>query len=477
MHIINLTDISVPPNRQRKEFNVQKLNDLKDSISAIGLLNPPTFIKNDAGIYVLVAGERRLRAIKSLAEEEKSFVCNSTIINPGQLPVLLLQHTDKLSRTRAELEENLIREDLTWTERTAALAAFHALRTADNPSITNTAIATELAEKRASGPEPVTENQVTAQRHALRRAVVIAEHLSDPTIANARTEAEAYQLVLKKESEAYEAELIRRKAKGVKNSLRCEIRHGDSIEIMKQLDDNQFDLILTDPPYGIGADSGSGYRNRTVLHHNYDDSPANARAILETLLVEGWRLCKLQANIVIFTDIKHFAWLYENSTRIGWMPWRHPIIWQKSISEGLVPWGKSGFCHTYDIAFYATKGRRGTNRTNPDVLTYSRVGRSERVYAAEKPVPLLQNLIDLMTNPGDSIFDPCAGSGSTMVAAKSLGRHSLGIEIDKAVCDLATVRIEKGDENVDFSALNARLKNDSAPDGDLPPEGLGLVEL
>lgn len=474
MHVIQLDQISVPANRQRKEFNKQKLDDLKQSILDNGLLNPPTFVINDAGIYILVAGERRLKAIRMLAEEKRSFICNKVQINPGELPILLLAKSDKLSRTQAELDENIMREDLTWAERTAALAAFHALRTQANPDITQTEVAKELATKKL-GVEP-TVNQVSAQRQEIRRATIVAEHLHKPEIANARSEAEAYQLVLKSESEAYEAELIRRKKKSVANSLRCELRHGNSIEIMKQMDDNQVDLILTDPPYGIGANT-AGYRNRTMLHHNYDDSEENARAILETLLVEGWRISKLRANLFIFTDIKHFAWLYDNASRCGWMPWRYPVIWQKGTAEGLAPWGRNGFVHTYDIAFWATKGRRGTNNTFVDILTYNRVARSERIYAAEKPVVLLETLINLFTDPGDLVFDPCAGSGSTLLAAKNLNRHSLGIEINKEVCDLATVRLEKGDEYADFSEINKRAGGGDQASSGVPSNANKIVDL
>lgn len=475
MHIISLDAISVPPTRQRQKFDETKLKDLKQSILDNGLLNPPTFVKNEHDVYILVAGERRLKAIQMLAKENISFICNQQSIAPGSLPILLLAKSDKLSRTQAELEENLMREDLTWAERTAALAAFHALRTGQDQNATQKSVATELAAKRISGNP--SEGQIGTIRNEIRRAVVVAEHLHRPEIANARSEAEAYQLVLKSEAEAFEAELIRRKKLSVQTELRCEIRHGDALEMMKKLDDNQIDLILSDPPYGVNANS-AGYRSRTMLHHTYDDSEQNAREILEALLVEGWRISKLQANIFIFTDIKHFEWLCVNSSRMGWQPWRFPIIWQKSISEGLVPWGKNGFVHTYDIGFWATKGRRGTNRTEVDVLTYSRVARSERIYAAEKPLPLLQTIIDLMTQPGDLVFDPCAGSGSTLLAAKTLKRHSFGFEINKAVCDMATVRINDGDEHADFTEINKQLMGSSStPSDEIPANTSDPVSL
>lgn len=53
------------------------------------------------------------------------------------------------------------------------------------------------------------------------------------------------------------------------------------------------------------------------------------------------------------------------------------------------------------------------------------------IHPTQKPVPLLQYLIQIFTDPGDVVIDPCAGSGSTLLAAKSLGRRAYGFEIKK----------------------------------------------
>ena len=54
-----------------------------------------------------------------------------------------------------------------------------------------------------------------------------------------------------------------------------------------------------------------------------------------------------------------------------------------------------------------------------------------RIHPAQKPVNLLKQLISIFTDPGDVVIDPCAGSGSTLRAARELGRHSYGFEIDR----------------------------------------------
>lgn len=446
MRVIPRNYVTIPAARQRTELDKAKIADLRKSILERGLLHAPSFSKLSDTLYQLAAGRTRLAAIDLIASEGLSFWHDGALIPPGDLPITLIRSSERIERFEVELEENIIRTDLPWPDRTRALATLHKLRLEANPEQTQKETATEVAE-RTSDPSPA---NVERLRQEVRRSVILDDYLDDPVIANARTEAEAYQLVLKTQSEKYEAELVRRRKKGTEGNLRCEIRTGDATEIMAQMDPGQFDLILSDPPYGVNAGS-PGYRARTVHHHNYDDSPDNARRILQAILTEGWRLTKLKANLFLFTDIDHFEWLKAAAQRMGWTVWRYPIIWQKSQAEGLVPWGRNGFVHTFDVIFYATKGRRGTNQTNVDVLTYPRVARNERVYAAEKPVPLLSRLIELTTLPGDSVFDPCAGSGSTLVAAKALKRHSVGIEIDPKAADLATVRIDKGDADVDWS--------------------------
>lgn len=456
MQLIPRTSLIVSDSRQRSEIPKNTLLELRDSIAKLGLLHPPAVIASgtpEEERYTLVAGERRLRAMELLHESSTPFYCNGELVPADMLPVTLFVGSPDVA-FEAELEENIIRVDLPWHDRTKALAELHRRRQSQNPRQTYQQTADELRERIAGSPEALQSPDApkpTVSKEAVRIAAVLAPHLDNPAIAKARNEKEAYALVVKQEEERYRAELIRRRKVKASSDLEISIRCGSCLDIMPVMDEAQFDLILTDPPYGVDANS-EGFRDRTVLHHNYDDSPENARAILQSILAEGFRITKPKANLIIFTDIKHFQWLCEASARMAWTPWRFPVIWQKSTAEGLVPWGRNGFIHTYDVIFFATKGRRGLIEPLIDILNFPRVSRSDRVYAAEKPVPLLSKLIEHATLPGDRIFDPCAGSGSTLVAAKSLKRHALGLEIDQSVVDLATVRLSETPESPDGPA-------------------------
>lgn len=425
--------------RQRTTIEKGPLEELRSSILERGLLQPPVFRLLDDGKWELVAGERRLRAIDLIAKENETFFCNGELIVPGKIPALAFISTTDKAAFEAELEENIIRVDLSWQDRQKALAMLHRLRSQENPDQTFKDTANEVSVK-TSGT-PLNEQTKTTGIHQISRAVVTAQHLHKPEIAKARNEHEAYRLILKQESAAYEAELLRRRVIGGQRST-CSIRHGDMTKLLPQMNEGVFDLILTDPPYGVGADK---FRTRTEEHHNYADTPESAKELLRTILIEGFRVTKLKANLFIFTDIRHFEWLQSYSSQMGWMPWRTPILWQKSEAEGLAPWGREGFARTYDLIFWATKGQRGIRGPCVDILNFPRVKRNERIYGAEKPLPLLSKLIEISTLPDDMILDPCAGSGSTIVAAKQLKRHGVGIEIAEDVANLATVRLEKGE--------------------------------
>jgi len=394
------------------------------------------------GKFILVAGERRLRALDAIAEAGITFTYNKEQFSPGTLPVVLLSEAlNDIQRAEIELAENVVRLELPWQDRVAALAYIHNMRKALSPnqSIADTvrAIAAERGSE-LTGPGGGTAESTLQQ--AIRRATIINEHLSNPEIAKARNATEAFNIIVTNEQRAFEAELIRR---GQRKVVTIEVRHGSLLEILPKLEPSTFDTILADPPYGIGVDTG-GFRQRTVVHHNYSDDPDTARGILACILNEGFRICKPRANLFIFCDIDLFGWLKESSARAGWDPFRTPITWVKSDSEGMAPWGREGFRRTTEWIFFARKGQKGLIHSPVDVLRHNRVARDEREYGPEKPVALIKELLAASTLPGDFVLDPCCGSGSTLVAAKELNMKALGIEQDQKAYNLSLVKSQGG---------------------------------
>lgn len=444
MRIVPRSSIQVGK-RQRSEIKPSDVNERKESIAAQGLLSPPSCFELVAGDdltpsqYLLIAGETRLKAIDALAEEGRIFSCDRQPIAPGEVPILLVEAETLLMQQQVELDENLQRTELSWQDKARALATIHSLRLGQNPDQTFKQTGDEIAAK--------TGGALPSSKDAVRTSVLVAEHLNDPTIANARNAREAQQLIYKKEEERANSILAKRNLLSSPTKPEIEIRHGDLEAILPILDEGQFDLILADPPYGINA-SGGGFRGRTVHHHNYEDTPEYARQLLKCILVEGFRISRPRANLFLFTDVSHWDWLQNISAQIGWTPFRRPLIWGKSDSEGLAPWGASGPRITTDFIFYATKGQRGMLASPIDYLRVNRVPRNERIHAAEKPVELMRKLLECTTLAGEKVLDCCCGSGSTLVACREMGRKALGIEKDETYYNTAMSNVYMGKQNV-----------------------------
>jgi DNA modification methylase len=437
---INRLDVIVPP-RQRREIPKASLDELKESILANSLLHAPVVQPSPNGKYILVAGERRLRAIDLIHSESKTFIHHKMPFPPGTMPVVFIDEAiNDIQRQEIELAENVDRLELPWQDRVAALAYIHNMRKSVNPNqtIADTARAV-IAERVSELTGPQGGSAESTMLRTIRQATIINEHLQNPEIAKARNATEAFNLIVSNQQRAFEAELIKR---GQKKVVTIEVRHGSLLDILPHLEASTFDTILADPPYGIGVDTG-GFRQRTVVHHNYSDTPDTAKQLISSILTEGFRICKPRANLFIFCDIDLFSWLKEAAGRAGWDSFRTPITWVKSDSEGMAPWGREGFRRTTEWIFFARKGQKGLIHSPVDVLRHNRVARDEREYGPEKPVSLIKELLAASTLPGDYVLDPCCGSGSTLVAARALNMRALGIESDLKAYNLSLVKSQE----------------------------------
>lgn len=431
MHKVKREHIVVE-NRQRSG-DLKSLRDatFRSSIESLGLLHP-IVVAVDPSLegprWRLVCGGRRLANIDWIAEEGRYFLCDRETILPGEIPVTFLHELSPIEREEAELDENIRRSNLTWQDETRAFARIHELRQSENPkqTITDTAKALNI---RTNVPIPTMHKKLTEAR-------IVAKHLDDPAIARARTANDAYALVVRKEEALFRAALVeRRQAMPIDITL----FHGDCCAILPTLPADSVDLIACDPPYAIDAGS-AGFRSRSVHHHNYADTIEAAQKIIRSILTEGFRLTKPRANLFLFCDIDLWTWIGDNASAAGWTVFRTPIIWQKSDSEGLAPWGSQGFRRTYELIFFATKGQRGLISSPIDILRHNRVPKAERDYGPAKPPSLMKELIECSTLPNDLVLDPCCGSGATLVAARESRRRAIGIEADQNAYNLALAK-------------------------------------
>lgn len=119
--------------------------------------------------------------------------------------------------------------------------------------------------------------------------------------------------------------------------------------------------------------------------------------------------------------------------------------------KNLIVWNKGGFgmgdlksqfAPTYELAVFATKGRAEFPGARPkDVIDVPSVGSGQIEHPNEKPVDLMEYLVRHLTEPGDSVLDPFAGSCPVGVACKRLGRSYTGFELMDEYYELGTRRL------------------------------------
>lgn len=210
------------------------------------------------------------------------------------------------------------------------------------------------------------------------------------------------------------------------------IYHGDCREI----EIPQVDLVLTDPPYGVSerTDRGSNGRDHLAAAKDFppvygDDEPFNPEHILR------------HQDRVILWGANHYADTLPPSP--SW------IVWDKL--DGLTTDKRPiGFDDNADVEL-AWTNLGGPARIIPHRwkgMLKASERTEERQHPTQKPVWLMERLIETYTHEGDLIFDPYMGSGPVLRAAKNLGRCAIGVEIDERYCEIAARRM--GQEVLDF---------------------------
>lgn len=428
---IHIDAVKIGTNRQRRTFEASKMQEFSDGIAKRGLLHP-IVLRVVGDDFVLVAGERRLRAIKDIYGLGGRFSHDGEQVPDQMIPYTLLSDLDELDAEEAELEENIHREDLTWQERAAAHARINALRLrqaearGDNPP-TVAAIALEVR-----GSSEGVNHETT------RRELIVARHLDKPEIKAAKTVDEAFKLLKKAEA----TEKARTLGESVGRTFTADMHqlfNEDCVPWLARCTDESFDVILTDPPYGMGADSFGDSGGLAAGAHGYKDDEETFRRVIEALKTHAFRITKPQAHLYCFCDIEAFGFIKDQLAEAGWSVFRTPLIWYKK-SGMRAPWPDCGPQRKYETILYAVKGKRPVLKMGGDVLEF--VADANLGHAAQKPVALFEELLSRSCLPGNTALDICGGSGPLIPAAHARKVLATVIELDQASYGLAVKRLE-----------------------------------
>jgi DNA modification methylase len=424
---VNIIDqkLLVVRDRFRRRFDEEKIRSLADSIAEVGLVNLPVCRQLPDGTIELVAGERRTRAIKLLHDENREVRYHGQLIERNMIPFALLSDLPEHIARQIELDENIQRVDLTWQEVAQATALLHKLRTAQDPTWSVRRTAEEIAEKRNETVRPT----------IVQARLQLAEHLDNPEVAAASTEREAVKALYR----VMERDFL--KAAG--SSLGPVVETGghqlqliDAVEGTRTLHDGSIHLVCTDPPYGMDAQD-----HVEAGPHPYNDKWEYIRGIFVSLFPELVRVMAPKSHLYLFTTFEHTHEVMEMLRDVGLDVWPRPLIWVRNTQHAVVPY--LGPLYQYECIIFANKGKRPVNVQQSDVLNYNAVSVSEKRHKAEKPVPLIENLLRRSINPGGVVLDPFCGSGPIFEAATNVSCTAIGFDTDPSAIELSRERIAR----------------------------------
>lgn len=208
------------------------------------------------------------------------------------------------------------------------------------------------------------------------------------------------------------------------------IIHGDCIGIMSEMEDNSVDFTLTDIPYDVVNRESNGLRD-------LDKGKADVLTFdLERFLNEVYRVSK--NSIAIFCSKEQFSFIYDwFANKKGTV---RPIIWEKSNPSPM----NGQYVYLSGVEFAVWFKKRGAKTFNAHCknTVLKHPNGSRKIHPTEKNHKLLEELILDNSNEGDIIFDPCFGSGSTLLVAKNNNRNYIGIELEEEYYNIAKERLK-----------------------------------
>ncbi len=205
--------------------------------------------------------------------------------------------------------------------------------------------------------------------------------------------------------------------------------HGDAREILPQLEPETFDMALTDPPYLVSY-SGRWGSDLEIIQGDSESS------WVEPVFTEIWRLLKPDSLCFSFYGWPHAETFLSTWKTIGF----RPVSLIAFIKDR---WGLGQFTRAqHETAYLLAKGRpRKPNAAISDVLDWEQT--SPHLHPNQKPLRAISKVVSTYTSEHCRILDPFCGSGTTLIAARNLGRSAVGIELEERYCEIVALRFSQ----------------------------------
>ena len=200
---------------------------------------------------------------------------------------------------------------------------------------------------------------------------------------------------------------------------------GDCLRCFSMVPDCSIDLLLTDPPYGQDYSTG---RKKHTIRKSTRIMNDTADLDVPTLMREFNRVTKEESHAYIFTSWKTVDRWKKEFER--YFVLKNILIWSKdNHTAGDLSWS---YAQSYEMILFGMKGRKKLHGTRDrDSVYYPKVKSHHQMHLLQKPEQLIEYMIRKSSDPGDTVLDPFAGSGTVGMCCARLKRNSIQFEIDK----------------------------------------------
>lgn len=359
------------------------------------------------------------------------------------IPVTIRMNVNDVELKEMELEENLQRESVDWTEESEGMRLLEELKrglygtkTQQNPDGWSQEKTAEIA------------GQTVAM---VSRKLTLAEKLKKRPELKSEVAHLPFTHAEKRVKQIEEHERAKRLVESGNITLRSELRMGSCIELLPSLPEASVDLILTDPPFGLDEiedqrETRASNESTTQVYTSMltDDDNLSSEKALELLslaIPQISRVLKPGAHFYIFFMFNGYTKVIDWLRAAGLEPRETPIIWDKMRQSA--SFTGYDYMSRYEGIIHGFKPPRERRLNTPaaNILSYATLHSSKKIHPFEKPQELLQFLIKQSTTHGQMVCDPFAGSAATLEAGLKLGRSVIGFEKNSTRFHAAQARL------------------------------------
>lgn len=406
LKFVPLEQLEIPHDaRDTEDDNSLKLKELTDSIRLKGVLQAITITPDNK----ILSGRRRYRAAKAL--------------NLAEIPCLVRPISDNLDSLEVELFENIHRKNLEWHEEVRLQKEIHLLMRDKHGEDWTEVKTAKLINK---SPSHLNENLQIAD--IMEKA---------PTLKSAKDRNTALRMIKGAKKTVIRNEAVEEfKAKSTDTNILSKAESGfkvmDAFELMDSMIEAYGDapgvasFIEVDPPYAIDIHEQKRGKNVSKSYKEIDKS--EYPAWIMRLCSKLYRVAAPNAWVVFWFGIEWYQEVLTGLRLAGFQVDLIPAIWSKGVGQTNAP--NINLARTYESFFIARKGNSALSKPGrSNVFNYAPVPSSAKYHPTQRPIELMEDILDTFSEPGSIVFIPFLGSGVTLRACYRKHRSGFGADL------------------------------------------------